>query len=55
MLILDQKTELDVLKNNLELFKQEFGTDKVAVFIAEDSIEAKANQAFPGKPAIIVK
>jgi leucyl-tRNA synthetase len=52
--ILDQKTEIGTLKDNLKLIKEEFGTDKIAVIKAEESEEDKAKQAMPGKPAIFI-
>ncbi|MBW2995866.1 leucine--tRNA ligase [Candidatus Woesearchaeota archaeon] len=53
--VLDQKTEIKAIKDNLDLIKQEFGTDKIAVFSADESREAKAKQAMPGKVAILIK
>jgi leucyl-tRNA synthetase len=53
-IILDQKTEISALKNNLKLIKKEFGTDKIAILKAEESEEQKAKQAMPGKPAIFL-
>jgi leucyl-tRNA synthetase len=53
--VLDQKTELEALKKNLDVIKKEFGTEKIAVFKAEESKEVKAKQAMPGKPAILLK
>ena len=52
--ILDQETEIEALKNHIDELKDMFKTDKIAVFVAEGSKEAKANQAMPGKPVIIV-
>ncbi len=53
--ILDQKTEIDAVKDNIDAIKDEFGTDKVAVFKADKGDEKKAKQAMPGKPAILIK
>ena len=53
--VLNQDTEVDALKDNLELLKKEFDCDKIAVFRAEEVEEVKANQAMPGRAAIIVK
>ena len=52
--VLDQKTEIEALKKNIDLIKKEFGTEKVAVFKAEESKEDKAKAAMPGKPAILI-
>ncbi len=52
--VLDQKTELNALKDNLKLIKKEFGTDQIAVLKAEGSEEPKSKQAMPGKPAIFL-
>jgi hypothetical protein len=46
---------LTALKKNLHVIKETFGTEKVAVFAAEESKEPKANVAMPGKPAIVIK
>lgn len=53
--ILDQDTEVEALKSNLDTIKKEFDCEKIAIFRAEDTDEAKANQAMPGRVAIIVK
>ncbi len=53
--ILDQKTEVKALKDNIDIIKKEFGTEEVAVFAADESKEEKAKQAMPGKLAILVK
>ncbi len=54
-IVLEQETEIKALKKNLQLIKETFGTEKVAVFAAEESKEPKANVAMPGKPAIVIK
>jgi len=54
-IVLDQKTEISAVKDNIDELKEEFGTDKVAVFKAEESKEEKARQAIPGKPTILIK
>lgn len=48
--VLDQKTEFETLR----MAKNKFGS-KVVVMLAEDSKEAKAKQATPGKVAIVVE
>ena len=53
-IILDQKKELNILKENLKMIKEEFQTDQIAVLKAEESQETKAKQAMPGKPAIFL-
>ncbi|MBD3354769.1 leucine--tRNA ligase [Candidatus Woesearchaeota archaeon] len=53
--VLEQKTEIEAIKDNLDRIKEKFGTDKVAVFKADESDEKKARQAMPGKPAILIK
>ena len=52
--VLDQHTEIEALKKGIDLFEKEFGTNRIAVFKAEESKEAKAKQAMPGKPAILI-
>jgi hypothetical protein len=52
--VLDQETEVKALKKNIKLIEEEIGTEKVAVFTAEETKETKANQAMPGKPAILI-
>jgi len=53
--ILDQKTEIKALKDNIDLIKEELKIDKIAVFTAEESDEPKANQAMPGRVAVLIK
>jgi len=53
-IVLDQKTEYNLMKEALELFKEEIKSD-FEVILAENSKEQKAKQALPGKPAIIVE
>ena len=50
--IVDRKKEINVLKNSIEDFKQEF---KCEVEIIEKSEEDKAKQAMPGKVAILIE
>jgi leucyl-tRNA synthetase len=52
--ILDQNTELNSLKSAAELFRKEFSAE-LNVIKAEDSKEAKAKQAMPSKPAILIE
>jgi len=52
--ILDQDTEFNVLQNSKKLFEDEFKS-AVEIVRSEDSKEAKAKNAMPGKPAIIVE
>ena len=54
LVILDQDTEFNVLQNSKKLFEDEFKS-AVEIFIAEDSKQAKAKNAMPGKPAIVVE
>ncbi|MBI2110555.1 leucine--tRNA ligase [Candidatus Woesearchaeota archaeon] len=53
-IILDQKTEISILKEMKESIEKEFAL-KVEITLAEKSQEEKARQAFPGKPAILVE
>ncbi len=52
--ILDQNTELNVLQNSKKLFEDEFKS-AVEIVKAEDSEQAKARTAMPGKPAVLVE
>jgi len=52
--ILDQKSEKDAFHSAADDLSKVFGCS-VKVMIAEDSKEAKARNAIPGKPAIIVR
>ena len=52
--VLDHKLENKVLAESKDFFEREFGC-KVMVEAAEASKEAKAKQALPGKPAILVE
>jgi len=54
LVILDQDTEFNVLQNSKKLFEDEFKS-AVEIVIAEDSKQAKAKNAMPGKPAIVVE
>jgi len=54
LVILDQNTELNVLNNSKKLFEGEFKS-AVEIIKAEDSKQAKAKNAMPGKPAIVVE
>ncbi|MFH1642991.1 MAG: leucine--tRNA ligase [Nanoarchaeota archaeon] len=51
--ILDQKKELECLKNGKDLIQKAFNCD-IEIIKAEDSREQKASQAIPSKPAVIV-
>ncbi len=52
--VLDQKTEFDALKDAVKHLEQEFRCT-VEVVKAHDSKEAKAQQAMPSKPAILIE
>jgi len=52
--ILDQNTEFNVLQNSKKLFEDGFKCI-VEIIKAEDSEQAKAKNAMPGKPAIVVE
>ncbi|MBW2981636.1 leucine--tRNA ligase [Candidatus Woesearchaeota archaeon] len=52
--ILDQKTEINALRESIDKIKKEFKAESVAVIRAEESEEDKAKQAMPGKPAIFL-
>ncbi len=52
--LLDEKKELEAYKAAAELIEKEHGAT-VDVVAEKDSKEAKAKQAMPGKPAIVVK
>ncbi|HYD03840.1 MAG TPA: leucine--tRNA ligase [Alphaproteobacteria bacterium] len=52
--VLDQKTEHDSFLESRINISEKFGCD-VTIVLAENSKEAKAKQASPGKPAIVVK
>jgi len=52
--ILDQDTEYDAIKSQLEKVKNVFDCD-ITVQKAEESKENKANNSLPGKPAILVE
>jgi len=52
--IFDQDTELNTLKNSKKLFEDEFKSS-VEIIKAEDSKQAKARNAMPGKPAVLVE
>tara|TARA_Y100000310_G_scaffold345791_1_gene469996 strand:+ start:3502 stop:6162 length:2661 start_codon:yes stop_codon:yes gene_type:complete len=52
--ILNQKTELSALESEKEKLMKEFDTH-IEIIKAEDSQDPKANNALPGKPAIVVK
>ncbi|MBD3259201.1 leucine--tRNA ligase [Candidatus Woesearchaeota archaeon] len=49
----EQKTELTLLKDAKENLEKEFKS-RIKIIKAEESKEAKAGQAMPGKPAILV-
>ena len=53
-IILDQEQEFNALSEAKEFFEKEISC-KVEVIKAEDSTEAKAQQALPGKPAILLE
>ena len=52
--ITSQQDEIKALKEEKNFLEQEFKT-KIEIIKAEDSKEAKAKQAMPGKPAILVE
>ncbi|MBW2991968.1 class I tRNA ligase family protein [Candidatus Woesearchaeota archaeon] len=52
--VLDQETELNNLNDAKKFLKEEFNAT-IHIIKAEDSKEAKAKQALPSKPAIIVE
>lgn len=52
--ITDQATELEVM-NSAKTFLEEEFSSKVKIIVAEDSSEAKAKQAMPGKVGILVE
>ncbi|MBU4283989.1 MAG: leucine--tRNA ligase, partial [Nanoarchaeota archaeon] len=54
LVILDQDIEFNVLQNSKKLFEDEFKSI-VEIIKAEDSKQAKAKNAMPGKPAIVVE
>ncbi len=54
MFVLDQKTELELMREAVELYKEEIKCD-FEVVAAESSKEPKAKQALPGKAAILVE
>jgi len=51
--VLDTKSEFASLENNKEFLENEFSA-KVEIIKADDSSEAKAKSAMPGKVAILV-
>ncbi|MBW2980210.1 leucine--tRNA ligase [Candidatus Woesearchaeota archaeon] len=51
--VLDQKTEFSTLEDAKEFIVEEFNCD-IEIIKAEDSKEAKAKNASPGKPAILI-
>ena len=51
--ILDPAQELALLREGQILWESEFGCT-VSVVRAQDSQEAKAKQALPGKPAFVI-
>jgi cell division septum initiation protein DivIVA len=51
--VLDQKAELSALENEKKNLEKEFGC-VFEIIKAEDSSENKANNAMPGKAAILV-
>ncbi|MBI2129384.1 leucine--tRNA ligase [Candidatus Woesearchaeota archaeon] len=54
VIVLDQKTEFEALEKNKEAIEKEFNCG-IEVVNAEDSKEQKANNAAPGKAAILVE
>jgi leucyl-tRNA synthetase len=52
--ITSQKEELKALEQNKQAFKSEFNAE-IDIIKAEDSDNPKANNAMPGKPAILVE
>ncbi|NQV09344.1 class I tRNA ligase family protein, partial [Candidatus Woesearchaeota archaeon] len=55
LIILDQKTEINALKEGINAVKKEFNAKNIEILKAEGSSEQKAKQALPGKPAILIK
>ncbi|MBD3249535.1 leucine--tRNA ligase [Candidatus Woesearchaeota archaeon] len=53
--VLSQEDEIEALKNAKDEFMEEFKAEIIDIVKAEESKEAKARQAMPGKPAIIVE
>ena len=54
-IVTDQDSEYKSLTDLIDFLRKEFRIDKIVVKRAEDSKEAKAKQAMPGKPAILLK
>jgi len=52
--ILERKIELEALEGAKEFFKKEFGAE-IEIINESETKEAKAKQALPGKPAILVE
>ena len=53
--VLDQKLEADILKMNIDTLGGNLKVSSIEVIVEEDSKEAKASQAMPGKVAILIK
>lgn len=53
LVVLDQKQEKDAV--DLALIKSVYGDVEIAIEVAEESSEAKAKNAMPGKPALLVE
>ena len=52
--LLEEKKELEAYKAAAESIKQEYGV-KAEIVAEKESKEAKARQALPGKPAIVIE
>jgi len=55
VVIFDQKTEKEIFGKLAGKIKKELGAGSVEVVLAEESKEAKARNAMPSKPAIVVQ
>ena len=53
-MLLEEKKELEAYKAAAESIKQEYGV-KAEIVAEKESKEAKARQALPGKPAIVIE
>ena len=54
LIILTQETEKETIENSKNLLENEFNCS-IEIYIAESSSEKKANNAMPGKPAILIE
>jgi leucyl-tRNA synthetase len=55
LVVLDQKTEKQVIENHIEDIKDNYNNCEIIIELSENSKESKANQAQPGKPAILIE